>query len=243
MLTCALQLEQWAPAADAAGSVIKCDDKCVKAYFRRGLARAGAGDDESAVTDLRAAAKLAPTDGGIRKELTAAKARLAAVPVAPSQVSSAVLSTAFSGGLYPEHKEVKGVGDELEKGDGIPESDAKEKEAHLYLTQAAQLVVEGRYAEALAQCKCVFTKCLRLGFHPEELVLQRFRARVLSAQCHTLVATSPDTLEADRGIEHGKAREALKTAISYLDREDIRDSGVIPADELDRARAAWLKSY
>jgi hypothetical protein len=272
----------------------------VKAYFRRGVAKVGSGDDEAALVDLRAAAKLAPQvihysnhicpkmsdtirpslharllpthawthaklpqDGGIRKELAAVKARLAVVvaisPVVDAEAVAA-LSTAFSGALYADQEDkgpqiseplpVADIAAPFTNFDGSPvtpeqeaeaaqiavELEAKEGEADLLLSQAEELRAEGKYTEAVATCKLVF-KCLRLGFHPEELVLQRFRARVLSAQCHTLVSAAEDTPEVDRGAERRKAREALKTALSYLDSQEIMDSGVIPADELELARS------
>lgn len=48
-----------------------------KAYYRRALARTGLNDDEDAIRDLEEASKLAPGDGAITKELSAAKKRIA----------------------------------------------------------------------------------------------------------------------------------------------------------------------
>lgn len=48
-----------------------------KAYYRRALAREGLRDDEAAMRDLQEAAKLAPGDAAVTKELAAVKNRAA----------------------------------------------------------------------------------------------------------------------------------------------------------------------
>ena len=48
-----------------------------KAYYRRALAREGLRDDEAAMRDLHEAAKLAPGDAAVAKELAAVKKRAA----------------------------------------------------------------------------------------------------------------------------------------------------------------------
>lgn len=48
-----------------------------KAYYRRALAREGLRDDEAARQDLQEAAKLAPGDAAVAKELAAVKKRAA----------------------------------------------------------------------------------------------------------------------------------------------------------------------
>lgn len=48
-----------------------------KAYYRRALAREGLRDDEAAMHDLQEAAKLAPGDAAVAKELAAVKKRAA----------------------------------------------------------------------------------------------------------------------------------------------------------------------
>lgn len=52
------------------------DAEKAKAYFRRGVAKVGLKDDDSAVDDLTAASKLAPGDAAITRELEAAKTRI-----------------------------------------------------------------------------------------------------------------------------------------------------------------------
>ena len=67
----------------------------------RGYARAHSGT--AAPSPLRdSQAKLAPKDRGIRRELTAAKERLAATEAAPPAGTLAVAAALASGGLYPE---------------------------------------------------------------------------------------------------------------------------------------------
>ena len=64
-------------AIDAAPSDTKDVDKA-KAYFRRGSAHVGLKDPDAAIKDLETAAKLAPGDAGISKELQTVKKSVSA---------------------------------------------------------------------------------------------------------------------------------------------------------------------
>ena len=148
---CLIKMEEWTKAVDAAGEAVRMDRKCAKAWFRRGVARAGNGQDDEAAADLKAAAKLAPQDKAIRRELAAAKARLSDSPQAPSAGAAAV-SAAFAGGaLYPEAPET-------------PEARLLTS-ANLFIANAETARDAGKHAEGLAQCKRIF-RLLRPGFPP-----------------------------------------------------------------------------
>lgn len=64
-----LKLENYREAMKAADTALKHDPNHAKSLFRRGTARAHIGMHEEAKADLQQAAKLAPTDAGIRAEL------------------------------------------------------------------------------------------------------------------------------------------------------------------------------
>lgn len=65
--------EKWASfAIDGVPAETKDVDKA-KAYHRRGTARVALKDEEAGLKDLETAAKLAPGDAGIAKELAAVK--------------------------------------------------------------------------------------------------------------------------------------------------------------------------
>lgn len=212
---CLIKLEQWTEAVDAAGEAVRMDSKSAKAYFRRGVARAGAGQDEAAASDLRTAAKLAPTDKAIRRELAAVKERLASATNEPSEGTAAMSAAITSGSLYPD----------------LPETPAAR--AALILAKAEQMRAEGRPADGLEHCKRVF-RLLKPGFAPDELALERFRAHVLAAQCHKLAAARADTLEARTG-SLSRASADLEKALSMLEGTlDISDT--IPKDEVESAR-------
>lgn len=213
---CLIKLEQWTEAVDAAGGAVRMDSKNAKAYFRRGVARAGAGQDEAAASDLRAAAKLAPKDKAIRRELAAVKNRLASAPNEPSEGTAAVSAAIASGSLYPDAPET-------------PQARAEDM-----LTKAEQMRAEGRYADGLEHCKRVF-RLLKPGFAPDELAHQRFRAHVLAAQCHKLAASKADTPEKRTG-SLTRASADLEKALTMLEGTlDISDK--IPNEEVDNARA------
>lgn len=69
--------EKWATFAIEAILPDAKDSDKAKAYFRRGLARVGVKDEEEALKDFEAAAKLAPGDAGIVKEVQTVKTRVA----------------------------------------------------------------------------------------------------------------------------------------------------------------------
>ena len=212
---CLIKLERWTEAVDAAGEAVRMDSKSAKAYFRRGVARAGAGQDEAAASDLRTAAKLAPKDKAIRRELAAAKGRLASATNEPSEGTAAMSAAIASGSLYPD----------------LPET--PEARAAVMLAKAEQMRAEGRPADGLEHCKRVF-RLVKPGFAPGDLALQRFRAHVLAAQCHKLAAVRADTLEARTG-SLSRASADLEKALSMLEGTlDISDQ--IPKDEVESAR-------
>ncbi len=213
---CLIKLEQWTEAVDQAGMAVRMDCKCAKAFFRRGVARAGAGQDEAAASDFRAAAKLAPKDKAIRRELAAAKERLASAAKEPSEGTAAVSAAIASGSLYPDTPET-------------PEARAEDM-----LAKAEQMHAAGRHADGLEHCKRVF-RLLKPGFAPDELAQQRFRAHVLAAQCHKLAAARADTPEKRTG-SLTRASADLEKALTMLEGTlDISDK--IPKDEVENARA------
>jgi tetratricopeptide (TPR) repeat protein len=212
---CHIKLEQWTEAVDAAGEAVRMDGKSAKAHFRRGVARAGAGQDEAAAADLRTAAKLAPKDKAIRRELAAVKERLAVATSEPSEGTAAMSAAIASGSLYPDAPETP------------------EAHAEVMLAKAEQMHAEGRHADALEHCKRVF-RLLKPGFAPDELALQRFRAHVLSAKCHKLASTHADTPEKRSG-SLTRATADLEKALSMLEGTlDISDA--IGEDEVESAR-------
>ena len=77
-----LKLKHFADAKDSASRALDIDGlshaEKAKAYYRRALASSGLKDDDEAKVDLEMAAKLAPGDPAITKELEAVKKRHAA---------------------------------------------------------------------------------------------------------------------------------------------------------------------
>jgi len=76
------KLGQWSEAAESATKALEMEgisekDKA-KALFRRGIARVGKKNEEDALSDLNAAAKYAPGDAAIAKELASVKQRVQA---------------------------------------------------------------------------------------------------------------------------------------------------------------------
>lgn len=69
--------EKWATFAIEAIPEDAKDAEKAKVYFRRGQARVGLKDEEEGLKDLEEAAKLAPGDGGIAKEVLTVKKRVA----------------------------------------------------------------------------------------------------------------------------------------------------------------------
>jgi len=64
-------------ALDVAKSGGVSDGEKAKAYYRRALARVGMKDEEEALQDLTEAAKLAPGDAAITKEMAGVKKTVA----------------------------------------------------------------------------------------------------------------------------------------------------------------------
>jgi peptidyl-prolyl isomerase D len=75
MSACYLKLNQWEKAIDSAEKVLTLDPNHSKAMFRKGQALFGLNSLDKALEILRAAAKLAPQDLGIRQELQKVKER------------------------------------------------------------------------------------------------------------------------------------------------------------------------
>lgn len=213
---CHIKLEQWTEAVDAAGEAVRMDGKSAKAYFRRGVASAGAGQDEAAARDLLAAAKLAPQDTGIRRELADVKARLASAANEPSEGTVAVSAALSCGSLYPDAP-------------ATPQA-----RADLMVTKAEQMRAEGRHAEGLQHCK-LFFQVLAKGCAPEDLASQRFRAHVIAAQCQKLAAAAADTPEM-RKHALSCASADLEAALAMLEQAPIlRD--LIGVEEVENAQA------
>lgn len=80
---CALKFGDNRAAINATTNVLEYDAKYLKdtdvtkAHFRRGLAKVALKDEESAIKDFEAAAAKDPNDGAIKRELNAAKQKLA----------------------------------------------------------------------------------------------------------------------------------------------------------------------
>ena len=74
------KLGQFLEAAESAGKALEIEGisekDMAKAYFRRGQARVGRKNEEDALTDLESAAKYAPGDAGIARELEGVKRRV-----------------------------------------------------------------------------------------------------------------------------------------------------------------------
>ena len=78
-----VRLQSFDDAAQSASNALEVkgpsisDADRAKAYYRRALARQGLRDEEAAVRDLQEAARLAPGDAAVAKELAAVKKRAA----------------------------------------------------------------------------------------------------------------------------------------------------------------------
>ena len=66
---CYLKLKDFSMAVECCDEVLGYDAKCVKALFRRGEAYRNLGKLRAAKADLVSAAKIAPKDAKIRREL------------------------------------------------------------------------------------------------------------------------------------------------------------------------------
>ena len=69
MSACYLKQEKWDKVISASDKALLLNEKDAKPHYRKGQARLGLQDYEKAQQDLLKAAKLAPQDVGIRKEL------------------------------------------------------------------------------------------------------------------------------------------------------------------------------
>lgn len=101
MGACHLRLGEFHEAITLMGQVLAIDPGNSKALFRRGAARRALGQTEQAIDDLQAAKRAAPGDGGIARELAAAKADLREERQAAAQVFRGLVDkTDASKGLY-----------------------------------------------------------------------------------------------------------------------------------------------
>lgn len=73
MAACQIKIGDYNTAAYNCSEVLKLDAQNAKAMFRRGRARHLLGQTEGALADLEAAAKLAPDDKGVTRELLAVR--------------------------------------------------------------------------------------------------------------------------------------------------------------------------
>eukprot|EP01048_Picozoa_sp_COSAG05_P014099 COSAG05_NODE_1566_length_4539_cov_2.142342_3_plen_419_part_00 len=188
---CCLKRENWTQAIDAAGAAIQRDPKCAKAWFRRGIARAGHGQDEEAHEDLLRAARLAPNDKAIRRELKTVKERRRAqkrCEPAPSAAGTAAVAAALvsSGTLYKD----------VQEDENKPPLQRVEKiltRAHRDLAAGGRGAVEA----ALQACKTALQKIQQE--ENEALCIataQRFMVHVLAAACHVRNCETASKLEA-----------------------------------------------
>jgi tetratricopeptide (TPR) repeat protein len=207
---CCIKRELWTQAVDAAGQAVRRDPQSAKAWFRRGVARAGAGQNEEARADLIAAAKLAPKDRAIRRELAVVKNRLAAAgPPGPSAEGSAAVAAALaaSGELYGDHEMgLTRVGNLLAKGE--------------------RALGQGCASDAIELLK----SSLRLIQEEENGTFEiaykeRFAVHSLGARCHMAHAERAASLEA-RATALGRAVADLQKAAGLLDEAASNGRGV-----------------
>ena len=149
---CCIKRKLWTRAIDAAGAAVQRDPKSAKAWFRRGMARAGNGQDEEAQADLLHAARLAPQDKSIRRELKAVKERRQASKQSePSRSAAGTAAVAAamvsSGALY----------DDVEKEQNVPPLQRVERS----VARAHRLLLDGTPSSAgaaLEACKQALRK-------------------------------------------------------------------------------------
>jgi len=208
---CCIKRELWSKAVDAAGRAVQRDPNSVKGWFRRGIARAGGGHDEEAKGDLTKAAKLAPKDGAIRKELTAVKNRLSALKEGEGgQKESAAVAAAMlgSGGIYKE-----------ETTTGMENIDKM-------VLEAEKILSAGHPEEAISVLKNIFKLIWDEECVTAEIAYrQRFSVHSLSGRCHMLNARKAQDAEAKASLI-SRAVADLQKAVSMLEEADAKGRGV-----------------